>query len=490
MSRFGIRTRLAALVTIVFTAVVVLGAITIVGYVERRLTGNALDNAEVMLAEYLDDAVHGGPIVASVEPGEPGAFFYLDEDGNQITEQQYLETLAAMAPAGDAEDVAPSRFFLEESDGSAEPPAGSAPDEQSLTFSVTAEPVGQMQEVDLSPETLAIARPVRFADGTEMFIGVSTSLEPVAESMTAIRTILWIVLPVLAAGVGFLTYITVGRVLRPVHAITRQTREISDSNLSKRVPVPDTRDDIAELATTMNDMLRRLDEGQQRQHQFIADASHELRSPIAASQSQLEVALAHPDTADWPATANAVLGEQAQLGDLVDDLLALTSIDEQDRGSVTEFDLGGLILQEAARAHHTTIETVIQDDVLITANPAHLARAIRNVIDNAGQHAEGNVRVTLARDDAAVIVHVDDDGPGVPVEQRERIFDRFTRLDEPRNRRDGGTGLGLAIVKQVVQSQGGKVECSGGPLGGARITMRFASHPPVDLALRTARKSD
>lgn len=473
MSRFGIRTRLTALVTIVFTAVVVLGAIAIVGYVERRLTENARLNAEMMLNEYLDNAVHGGPIVATVEPGDPGVFFYLDGNGDLITEQQYLETLSSMAPTGDAVDGGPSRFVLEESGGSGEPPAGTAPDEQSLSFSVFAEPIDRIHEVELSPETAAVARPVRFADGTEMSIGVSTSLEPVEDSLTAIRTILWIVLPVLAAGVGVLTYVTAGRVLRPVHSITQQTRRISGSNLSERVPVPETRDDIAELATTMNDMLSRLAAGQQRQRQFISDASHELRSPIAASLSQLEVALAHPDAADWPGAAKAVLGEQTQLGDLVDDLLALTSIDEQDRGSVIDVDLGELIRQETARSHRTTIQTVIEDDIGVTGNRTHLARAVRNIIDNADRHADGDVVVTLIRDDDAAVVHVDDDGPGVPVGQRERIFERFTRLDEPRSRNDGGAGLGLAIVQQVVRSHGGTVECSDGPLGGARITMRL-----------------
>lgn len=479
MSRFGIRTRLTALVTAVFGAVVVVGAIAIVRYVEQRLIDNALDNAEALLSEYLSEAEDGGSLVATVEPGDPGAFFYLDENGNQISQDQYIEELAAVAPTGAGGDVGSSLFFFDESSGAGGSgdtqvgPSADPGDEHSMSISIFAEPVGQLQEVQLSPETVAVARRVRFDDGTEMSIGVSASLQPVEQSMTAIRTILWIALPVLAAGVGLLTYITVGRVLRPVHSITRQTRDISSSNLSERVPVPDTRDDIAELAITMNDMLGRLDEGQQRQRQFVSDASHELRSPIAASQSQLEVALTHPAAADWPETAEAVLGEQVQLGDLVDDLLALTSIDEQNRGSVSQIDLGELIREETARPHHTRVQTQVQNDVRITGNRARLARAVRNVVDNADQHAESAVRVTLNRDEDDVIVHVDDDGPGVPAAQRARIFDRFARLDEPRNRNEGGAGLGLAIVRQVVQSHGGTVECTESPLGGARISMTF-----------------
>lgn len=478
MSRFGIRTRLTVLVTLVFTVVVVLGAVTIVDYVERRLIASTRDNAQALLAEYLDNAQRGVPIMATVDPGEPGAFFYLDEEGNPLTERQYLETIAALAPSG--ADIAYSEFLLKDSGGSGEPPAGTAEDEQALTFSVLAEPVGQMQEVHLSPETVAVARPVRFADGTEMYIGVSTSLQPVVQSVTAIQTILWIVLPILAAGVGGLTYVTVGRVLRPVHSITQQTREISATNLSDRVPVPESRDDIAELATTMNDMLTRLDQAQLRQRQFIADASHELRSPIAASQSQLEVALTHPDSTDWPITAHHVLNEQTQLGHLVDDLLALTSLDEQGIGAVTDIDLGELIRQETSRPHHAMIDTALESDIRITGNRAHLARAIRNLIDNADRHAATTVNVTVSQDSGQSTIHVDDDGPGIPVDQRQQIFERFTRLDEPRNRTDGGGGLGLAIVKEVVQAHGGTVECADGPLGGARITLRFPDEAPRD----------
>jgi signal transduction histidine kinase len=469
--RFGIRGRLTTLVSVVFTAAMVLGAITVVSYVEDRLLANTRDNAETLLADYLESAADGGPLVAAVDPNEPGLFFYLDADGNQITEIQYLEVLAAMAPSGTDGNVSSSELHIGPS--AQAPPPGDANGERSVSISISATPVGQIQEVDLSRESVAVAQKVRFIDGTEMYIGVANSLQPVTESITAIQTILWIVLPALAAGVGVLTYATVGRVLRPVHAITRQTRKISATSLAGRVPVPESRDDIAELATTMNDMLARLDRAQRRQRQFIADASHELRSPIAASQSQLEVALTHPASADWATTAKQVLHEQTQLGELVDDLLALTSLDEHGVGSVTDIDLGELIGQEIGRAHHSAINAGIEEEIHTIGNRAHLARAIRNIVDNADQHANSSVTVTLTREDGAPTIHVDDDGPGVPAEQRERIFERFTRLDEPRNRNDGGAGLGLAIVKQVMKAHGGYVECTDGPVGGARITLRF-----------------
>lgn len=473
--RFGIRGRLTTLVTVVFIAAMVLGAITVVSYVEDRLLANTRDNAETLLAEYLDSAAQGGPLVAAVDPNEPGIFFYLDADGNQITEIQYLEVLTAMAPSGADGNVISSELHLGPS-GQAPPPAATD-HEQSLSISISATPVGQIHEVDLSPESAAVAQKVRFLDGTEMYIGVANSLQPVTESITAIQTILWIVLPVLAAAVAVLTYVTVGRVLQPVHSITQQTREISATNLSGRVPVPESRDDIAELATTMNDMLARLDRAQQRQRQFIADASHELRSPIAASQSQLEVALAHPEIADWPTTAKHVLGEQGQLGGLVDDLLALTSIDEQGTGTITSVDLGELLRQESARPHRLAINLSIDGDFHVVGNPNQIARAIRNIIANADQHATNCITATLQCNKKHLVIHVDDDGPGIPANERERVFDRFTRLDEPRTRDDGGAGLGLAIVHEVVQAHGGEVECTESPLGGARISIRLPGPP-------------
>jgi signal transduction histidine kinase len=470
--RFGIRTRLTMLVTVVFAAAVVLGAITVIGYVENRLVETTRGNAETLLAGYLDNAAQGGPIVVTVDPAESGVFFYLDADGNQITESQYVEALKRIGPSG-GDTAGAERYFSQSGNP---PPSEAADGEQTIGISITATPVGPVQDITLFPDTVAVAQRVLFVDETELYIGVANSLQPVTESITAIQAILWIVLPVLAAGVGVLTYVTVGRVLRPVHSITRQTREISATNLSGRVPVPDSRDDIAELATTMNGMLNRLDRAQQRQRQFLADASHELRSPIAASQSQLEVALAHPETADWPTTAKHVLGEQGQLGYLVDGLLALTSIDEQGAGTVTGVDLGELVREECARPRRIAISLSIDGDFHVVGNRSQLGRAIRNIIANADQHAD-RITATVRRLRDDVVVQIDDDGPGVPVDQRQRVFDRFTRLDEPRNRNDGGAGLGLAIVHEVVQAHGGEVECTESPLGGARMCIRLPGPP-------------
>ncbi|HZD23809.1 MAG TPA: HAMP domain-containing protein, partial [Acidimicrobiia bacterium] len=369
--RFGIRSRLTLIVTLVFTAAVAIGAVAVIEYVESRLVSNTRDNAVALLSDYLDTAADGGPIVATVDPAESGVFFYLDANGNQMTQAEYVDKLIGIAPPGGDDDQPPSQLHLNQA---GEPPVGEPGGNQALAVSITASPVGEIQDVDLGDDTVAVAQRVRFVDGTELHIGVANSLQPVADSVDTMKTILWIALPLLASAVGLATYMTVGRTLRPVHSITRQTQEITATNLNRQVPVPESRDDIAELATTINDMLARLHHAQKRQRRFIADASHELRSPVAASQTQLEVALSSLGHADWPTTAKNVLGEQTRLGHLVNDLLTLTSLDEQGPGSVRPVDLEDLVTEETARPHQATITTSIDDRVVVTGNKRHLSR--------------------------------------------------------------------------------------------------------------------
>jgi signal transduction histidine kinase len=230
----------------------------------------------------------------------------------------------------------------------------------------------------------------------------------------------------------------------------------------------------------MNDMLSRLQRAQQVERQLVADASHELRSPVAASRAQLEVALAHPEAADWAATARVVLDEQLHLGHVIENLLALSRIDEQGVGAVTDVDLEELVSAEAARPHAKPVLAVAPRPVRIEGNPALVARAVRNLVDNAVRHAATGVTISLrppgAGSPASAAVVVDDDGPGVPADQRIRIFDRFTRLDSARRKDDGGTGLGLAIAREVARAHNGSISCEDAPGGGAR----FVLHLPLE----------
>ena len=474
LGRLGIRGRLTAVVTIVFLAVSLVAGWAIVRVVERRLVDNARSNAEALLDSYLSGVINNGPMIATADPGQPGAFFYLDADGNELTQREYVAAIVDMGPArnGGSEPATTVESSEQPADGAAPEPGdpGSV-----FAVSVDADVVGDVVEIDRGDDAIALVRRLRFLDddGTELQVGVSTPLGPVHDTVRTLQTLVWITAPLLAIAVAVVTSLAVGRTLRPVHAITRRTRDISGSNLSDRVPVPATGDDIAELATTMNDMLGRLDEAQQRQRRFIADASHELRSPVAASRAQLEVALAHPDRADWSATADAVLAEQTHLGRLIDDLLALSRLAEQGVGATATVRLDEIVAAEIERPRRATVRGDLDGAVTVVGNRSLLRRAVGNLVENADRHANGAVTVTLTTNGERALVHVDDDGGGVPSDDRERIFERFTRLDEGRNRDAGGAGLGLAIVRQVARSHGGTATCTEAPTGGARMTIEL-----------------
>jgi signal transduction histidine kinase len=235
--------------------------------------------------------------------------------------------------------------------------------------------------------------------------------------------------------------------------------------------VPQARDEIHELASTMNDMLARVDAAHQQQRQFVADASHELRSPVAASRVQLEVGLASPEATDWPATATAVLAEQRHLGRLVDDLLALGRLDEGGVGLTTEVDFDDVVSRESARSQLVPIVVDECQPVRMIGNEQLLTRLVRNLIDNAARHTATDVHVALRVHGQQATLDIDDNGPGVPPADRDRIFQRFTRIDEARGRTDGGAGLGLAIARGVARAHGGEVRCDDSPRGGARFTV-------------------
>ncbi len=494
-ARLDIRTRLAMLVATMFAVVAGIAAFATLRLVEHRLVASTRATAEDVMENYLRDITNGGQIVATVDPTEPAAFFYLDRDGNEIGQRSYLEAVFATIPDDDAVTVdgcVPNGQPTPADQTPTEcPPDGTGPqpsqidDGQVLATTVDVSTVGEMHTVDRGLDTVSVAQLLRFGDGTELQIGVSSPLEPVDDSLNAIRSILWYGVPALTIAVGLLAYLILGRALRPVHSIIQRTRCISDANLSDRVPVPNRRDEIAELATTMNDMLGRLDDAQRRQQRFVADASHELRSPIAASATQLEVALAHPEHADWTTTAATVLNEQKHLGDLVDDLLTLSRLEEQGPGPTTHVDLSALVADELERPHRSDVTAVSSGPVVVDGNRPHLARAIRNLVQNADRHARRQVTVETTTHDGRALVHVDDDGPGIPPDQRLRIFERFARLDEPRHRTDGGAGLGLAIVERVARLHDGSVRCTDAPTGGARLTIELpagrqpaSQHPP------------
>jgi signal transduction histidine kinase len=310
----------------------------------------------------------------------------------------------------------------------------------------------------------------------------ASELRLVARSDAALRR--WLVLggPPFLALVAVVSWFIADRALRRVEGIRAEVDEIIPEALQRRVPEPPGDDEITRLTRTMNEMLGRLQLAGERQRRFVADASHELKSPLAAVQADLEVALAHPATADWPATAARLLAEGERMEQLVADLLFLAQCDEGDFSSLTApaervaFDQ--VVGDEVARLGGRWTVPVEVDDALppgeppiVAGRPEHLARAVRNLLENAARHARQRVSVALRADDGEVELVVADDGPGIDPADRGRVFDRFTRLDDGRGRDEGGTGLGLPIAREIVEAHGGRISIGDGP--GGRLVVRL-----------------
>ncbi len=507
-SRLGLRARLTILVTVVFGTALSVTAIAALDAVEDRLVDDTRASAEAVLGNYLESINGGVATIGVVGRADSTRFFYLDGDGNEITEQQYFATIASgfddtladlvavdqgstLPGAGSSSVVVTSAVGAGELPGEVldgtpigsagaiaiDPETGTvlAPDGEMVVFATGPVPEGEPHRVELGADVVAVAQTLTFADGETIQVGVSNPLQPITDSLDTIRQLLWFALPTLIAAIAFITWMAASRALHPVHAISSQAESITAANIHQRVPVPGANDEIHHLATTVNGMLQRLEDAQTRQHQLIADASHELRSPVAASRAQLDVATANPTATDWIATAEAVMTEQEHLSKLIDDLLTLSSLAEAEPDIAGDVDLDDLIAIEAAR--HQRVRTNIAEPVRVHGNPTLLTRLLRNLVDNATRHADHETLITLESHDTTAVIHVDDDGPGVPPERRDEIFERFVRLDEARDRHSGGTGLGLAIAREIARAHAGDIECTSSPLGGARFTLTIAQTP-------------
>ena len=298
-------------------------------------------------------------------------------------------------------------------------------------------------------------------------------LEDVLRSTETLRRILAVGVPGLVVVLTLAAWVLVGRTLRPVRVMTHYAAGVADATSPDRLAVPPTVDELGELASTLNGMLDRLAEGARRQREFVSDASHELRSPIAATRTQVEVALAHPDRAEPAAVLRGVLAETTRLEVLVADLLALARLDEGQAPPHEEIDLDDLVLEDAARIRAVPIDTRCLSAVKVRGERRSLSHLIRNLLDNAARHAASRVEVCAHLDDGVPVLLVDDDGPGIPEADRARVFDRFTRLSSSRPRDGGGAGLGLALVRRIAEQHGGVVRADRSPRGGARLEVRF-----------------
>ena len=488
----SVRFRITAISTVLVAATLAIAALALMNLVRADLVDSAEATLEEALAQQAEEFGFG----------DDGFFPGTLDDGTVTTSFVPIELDGEVAELG---------LFTQEVDGFA---TGNLTIDDELVALVILDPVtGELIELidpvsgevvadealvaefdDLLfevyfPEPAIQATPVEevdaaLDDGVPLLVG-ATPLSEIEASIDALQSALLIIVPLLVVGFGLMSWFLVGRALRPVHAISDRVQAISTSSLDQRVPVPRTGDEVSELATVMNQMLARLEHGGERQRQFSADASHELRSPLATVRAAAELIEREGASERSARLADEIVSETDRMDELIGDLLELSRLDEDRRSGATEpVDLVALVTAEVDRFGRDAephVELVAEPGpVMIDAAPRQIRRLVTNLVDNARRHADRRVVVTAAPStDGAPMLVVDDDGPGVPEYERERIFERFSRLDESRGRRAGGTGLGLALVRAIADRHGATVKVGRADLGGARFSVRFPE-PPAD----------
>lgn len=309
------------------------------------------------------------------------------------------------------------------------------------------------------PQTVIVARPV----------------SSVGESVNVVRTALFITFPLFIAVLALFAWRVVGAALRPVEELRAGAETITGGERSDRLPVPDSQDEIHRLAVTLNDMLDRLARTRARQRAFVADAAHELRSPLANMRTELEVAQRIGD----PPNADGLLVDIERLTRLVDDLLLLARADDAPGLARAEpVELGALLRETAEHYGVARVPVTVAGGPVqwTSGDPQALRHVLTNLVDNAVRHATSRVTLAVVPGGFTVI----DDGPGIAPADRDRVFERFTRLDDARARDAGGAGLGLAIVQELVRRHGGTVTLADANPGvRARVRLRMLPLSPT-----------
>jgi signal transduction histidine kinase len=466
VTRLSIRARLTVLVMLVALAVGIVAATVGVAALERALVGSRLDG-------YVDSIV---------EDWQP--FSGLDAESLAVESEQAAAGLATLDANADTELAAQINRLLDRGPG--DPLVVAVPggnllfvtgfEVRMLTDGEFAGPAIVTWDLDEIGGILDEGRgndavystTTRRLSGADVVIGYETT--DLAGSIdAATRAIRWFV-PAFVALVGALTWIVASAALRPVSRLTARVADISAQGplTGERVEVPITADEIAALANRMNEMLDRVGASAATQRAFTSDASHELRSPLAVLRSDHEQALASGDD-----LAARSLPEIARLERVVDDLLQLARSDERRERPMTPVDLDDIVLVEATRHRRVPIDVRGVGAGQVLGDRERLQRMVQHVFDNAARHAHASAQVALVATDEVVVLTVDDDGPGIPADQREAVFERFVRLDHARQRDRGGAGLGLAVVAEIVADHGGRVSAGVSPTGGARLEVRL-----------------
>ncbi len=309
-------------------------------------------------------------------------------------------------------------------------------------------------------DVYTVAVPVTVLGKGRGTVVVVTSLAQYDRGIDSVMRLLEIGLPILLGVVGLICWWMVGRALRRIESLRREVADVAVKPGEHRVAEPNTDDEVGRLARTLNSMLDRLEAASSRERRFVADASHELRSPIANIRTAVEVAMHRPQSANWPDVAAEVLAQDGRMGHLVDDLLLLARSDEGQLNPVSgACDL--LVVAQsvvADRPRQDQISVTVSGSRSPVAVPeAYAERIVTNLVENGARFAKTAVSVAVRPERGQVVLQVRDDGPGIPEGARARIFERFVRLDEARDRTHGGFGLGLAITSDLCRAYGGTI---------------------------------
>jgi signal transduction histidine kinase len=301
---------------------------------------------------------------------------------------------------------------------------------------------------------------------TSPSIIVAVPVTDIEQSQGVLRNTLLVTYPPLVVIMALIAWRVIGWTLRPVETLRSGAARISGSDQDERLAVPESADEIRALALTLNDMLDRLAAARGRQRAFVADAAHELRSPLASMRTQLEVA---QHLGEGGELAADLLADVVRLSKLVEDLLLLARAgSEAGHQWVREsVDVKALLVATADRYAGARVPVSVTGGpaVYANANSDQLRRVLANLVDNAVHHARSTVTLAADSEGDHAVVTVVDDGPGIPAGQRERVFERFARLDDARDRDAGGTGLGLAIVRELLARSDGSISLQDNPSG-------------------------
>lgn len=462
----GVRLRTTLFATGIVGVALVIGLVALL-ILARSSFETAIQNAAVARAESIASLASRGVLGDSLPTGD-----------DIVATQLVLRTGTVDRSSANVEGIAPF------SDGSLQPGERTLARDRSLSDALE-----RIVGYSIEGAVLVVRLGTETPDGpAEVVVVASLNTEGTLEVL--IQILAWS-FPAVLIVVAFVTWWGTGRALQPVEDMRLEADLISHTDLHRRLPVPASADEVRSLAVTMNEMLDRLEASADEHYQFVADASHELKSPVAAIRTMIDVARSNPGLVDFDTLLEDLLHEDLRLEMLVGDLLTLARYDE--RGLTVraeEVDLEEIIRSEASMVMTSSTAPIDLSDVQpirIEADPARLQQLMRNLLDNSVRHASTGVWVQSRVEGSEAVLTVSNDGEPIPPEERERIFERFVRLDDARGRHEGGTGLGLPVVRAIVRAHGGRVAAIEPRHGGATFEVRLprvvAGYPAVGRAL-------